>query len=67
MRLKKLREQVDLTQKELGKMLSVEQHTVSQWENGDRMPRADKLPELARLFNCSIDELFEEKKNEETE
>jgi len=61
MRLKKLREKANLTQKKVGEILNVEQHTVSQWENGDRTPRADKLPELAKLFNCSIDELFEEK------
>ena len=62
MRLKCLREKVGLTQEALGRVLGVEQHTVSQWESGCRNPRADKLPQLARILGCTIDELFQNDK-----
>ena len=58
-RIKKLRERSGMTQLELAKRMGVEQNTISQWENGTRFPRADKLPQLARLLGCTIDELFE--------
>ncbi len=60
MRLKELREAAQLTQLELGTRLNVEQNTVSQWESGARNPRADKLPQLARILGCTINDLFED-------
>jgi len=57
-KIKTLRENVKLTQVELAIALSVKQASVSRWENGDSMPRADKLPELAKIFGCSIDDLY---------
>lgn len=60
MRLKELREVAHITQLELGARLNVEQNTVSQWESGTRTPRADKLPQLARILGCTISDLFED-------
>ena len=40
--------------------LNVDRSTVSKWESGDALPRSDKLPELAQIFGCSIDDLFDE-------
>lgn len=60
MRLRVMRENVGLTQEALGKLVGVEQHTVSQWESGCRMPRADKLPRLANVLGCTINDLFED-------
>jgi len=56
--LKALRERAGLTQLQLGKLLGKGQSAVAMWEAGDRMPRADKLPELARILGCTIDELY---------
>lgn len=56
--LKLLREQTGLTQQGLAQALGVEQSTVSMWETGNSSPRADKLPELARILKCTIDELY---------
>lgn len=58
MRLKEAREAAGLTQVALGEIVGVEQHTISQWESGHRTPRADKLPLLAKVLGCTIDELF---------
>lgn len=60
MRLRVMRENVGLTQAALGKLVGVEQHTVSQWESGYRMPRADKLPRLANVLGCTINDLFDD-------
>lgn len=59
--IQKLRERAKFTQKNLAEKLGVGQSTVAMWESGAQMPRADKLPELARILGCTIDELFEDK------
>lgn len=58
MNIKNKRESKGLTQEELGKMLGVNRSTVAMWETGEAMPRADKLPELAKILGCSIDDLY---------
>lgn len=63
MRLRELREAAQITQLELGVRVGVEQNTVSQWESGARQPRADKLPQLARILGCTIDDLFQDEQN----
>lgn len=57
--IQKLRERAKFTQKSLAEKLGVGQSTVAMWESGVQMPRADKLPELAKILGCSIDDLFE--------
>lgn len=59
MKIKKLRVFVNMTQKELAKKMGLSPSTVSMWEKGERNPRTEKLPELARALGCSIDELFQ--------
>lgn len=58
MRLRFFREKNNLTQKELSLKIGVEQNTVSQWESGERLPRADKLPQLAKILGCTVDDLL---------
>ena len=67
MRLRELREAAQITQLELGVRVGVEQNTVSQWESGARQPRADKLPQLARILGCTIDDLFQDEQNAASE
>lgn len=58
--IKKYRKEKGITQMELAQKLEVEQNTVSQWENGIRLPRSDKLPLLAKLLGCTVDDLFKD-------
>ena len=58
--LKKLRLRSGMTQQELAEKLHVTQGAVSQWEHGGSYPTARKLPEIARLFECTVDELLHE-------
>jgi len=57
-KLKELREKNCLKQEELAGMLGVAQSTVSMWETGYAFPRADKLPALAKILKCTVDELL---------
>ena len=41
-------------------MLGISQVSVWQWENGENLPRADKLAAISELYGCKIDELFRE-------
>ena len=52
------RRKENITQSALAKALGVSQANISQWEKGEVLPRADKLPALAKALNCSIDDLF---------
>lgn len=57
---KELRERAGLTQIQLAAALNVSQSTVSQWETGAALPTTDKLPKLAEILGCRIDDLFRE-------
>lgn len=56
--LKSLRDQAKLTQEDVAVKLNIDRSTIAKWETGEAMPRADKLPQLARVLGCTIDELF---------
>ena len=58
-RLKKLRLNKNLTQQQLGKLLSVSGQTILNWENDITYPSVKKLIELARFFDVSIDYLLD--------
>jgi transcriptional regulator with XRE-family HTH domain len=53
-----LRKEKNLTQMELADMLNISYQAVSNWERGETMPDISKLPELAQIFNHSIDEIL---------
>ena len=60
--IKILREEKKLTQVQLAKFLKVGQSTIVFWENGGCMPRAEKLPKLAQILGCTVDDLFKKTK-----
>lgn len=55
MRLRDIREDMDLTQKELAECLHIKQNTYSQYENGQRGVPIDTLIKLSEYFNTSTD------------
>ena len=60
MNLKERRLRIEMNQNELAKQMNVTQGIVSQWENKKIMPSSEKLPKLAEVLQCSIDDLFED-------
>lgn len=59
MRIKDLREDADITQKQIAEHLNIKQNTYSQYETGQRQIPLDSLVKLARYFNTSVDYLLE--------
>lgn len=55
MRIKDLREDHDITQKEIAEYLHVKQNTYSQYENGQRQLPIECLIALARFYQVSTD------------
>lgn len=54
-RLKEIREDRDLTQKEICKLLNISQVVYSRYETGIRLIPIDKLVKLAEYYKVSID------------
>ena len=53
--IKELREQQNMTQKELADKLQISFQTVSKWETGVNLPDITHIPRLAEIFGVSTD------------
>ena len=60
-KLKELRAGRGMTQENMAEYLGVSSQTVSKWERGLLSPDISLLPQIALLFQCSIDSLFDMK------
>ena len=54
--LKEVREKANLTQEQLANLINVDRSTITKWETGEAAPRSDKLPMLAKVLDCRIDD-----------
>ena len=54
----RLRKEQGLTQSDLADKLSVSYQAISQWERGETIPDVMCLPDIAAVFDVSVDELF---------
>lgn len=63
--LKKLRMEKNVTQEMVAEYLGVTYQAVSRWENGAAYPDIEMLPELARFFEVSLEELMGTENNRE--
>lgn len=62
--IRKLRKEKELKQVDLAKMVGIKNNTLSQYETGERMPNIEMLTKLAKVLNCSIDELIKDEEKE---
>lgn len=53
-RLKELRKEKKLSQKEIADFLGVNEKTISRWEKGDSAIKSDKAQQLADSFEVSV-------------
>lgn len=60
-KLKELRLEQNLSQRELGKIFNVCNQTISFWELGSREPDLDTLIKIAHYFDVSYQSLLENK------
>ena len=58
--LRALRLQKALTQEQLAKLLGVSVQSVSRWECGNNLPDVLLLPQIARIYGITVDDLFRE-------
>ena len=52
-----MREDKDLTQSDIAKLLKTTRQQIGKWENGTQMMGIDKYIKLARFYNVSLDYL----------
>ncbi len=57
-KIKKLREEMGLTQTQIADYLAVDQSYISKFEKGERVMNADILSKLAALFCCPVPDLL---------
>lgn len=57
-RLKDIREDHDLSQKDIADLLKTTRQQVSKWETGTQMMGVDKYITLAKYYNVSVDYLL---------
>ena len=58
MTFKEARERKGLSQKQLAEKMDLDQSTVSLWETGRTKPRGGILLSLAKILDCTVDELL---------
>jgi len=63
LKIKKIREKLDLSQEALGKKLGMGRVAISQIETGDRKISAEEIAEFAKVFNIPTDILLDIKKD----
>lgn len=56
--IKSLRKQKDITQEQLAEMLGVSCQSVSRWESGVCYPDMELLPQLAKIFEITVDKIL---------
>lgn len=57
-RLKTLRLEKKLTQKQIADKLKISQPSYAQWEKGTKTPNLERLQELSKILNVSTDYLL---------
>lgn len=55
-----LRKMTNMTQEELAEKMRVSRQTISKWELGSILPEVEKLVDLSKMFNCSVDQLLKD-------
>ena len=67
MDIRSRRMSLNMTQSDLAIVLGVSRSALAMWETGKSLPRAELLPKIAQILNCSVDELLRGDRNEQTE
>ena len=61
-----LRNSMGISQEKLAELLGVSRQSVSKWESDITYPETDKLIELGKLLDCSMDYLLKEEVTEKS-
>lgn len=66
-KISKLRREKNWTQEQFADILRVTRQAVGKWENDLAIPETEKLVEMSRFFNCSVDYLLKYEVDNESE
>lgn len=65
--IRKLRTEKHLKQMDLALKLGIKSNTLSQYETGDRNPSVEMLAKIAKVLDCTVDELINDASKNEKE
>ena len=65
-KIAKQRKELNYTQEQLAEILDVSRQSISKWESDQTYPETDKLIEIGKVFDCSMDYLLKEEITEKT-
>ena len=65
-KLQKIRKENNITQEGLADRLNVSRQAVSKWESGMAYPDTEKLIQISKIFNISLDELINDNGDKNT-
>ena len=57
----------NMTQEALAEKLNVSRQTISKWEIDAANPEMEKALEICKIFNCSLDNLFRDEMDKQSE
>ena len=57
-KLKALRVNADMTQKDVAEKVSVTRETIQNWESHKTFPNVQTLQKLCVLYGCTLDDVF---------
>lgn len=63
-RLKEYRAKISVNQHEMGKLVGVSRQTISQIERGDYSPSVTLALKIAKVFQVSVEDIFEYKEDD---
>ena len=63
--IKNLRKEKNVSQEKLADYLNISFQAVSKWETGNACPDISLLPDIARFFGITVDELLQAEKLDE--
>ncbi|SDN56319.1 Transcriptional regulator, contains XRE-family HTH domain [Psychrobacillus sp. OK028] len=66
-KIKKLRKSQKITQAEMGKALNLANTTIASWESGSKSLTAEKLYEVATIFNVPVSYFFDDESTYQSE
>lgn len=66
-KIAQLRKSQNMTQEELGKVLSVTYQAVSKWERGESLPDFEMMSRIAKFFNVPLNYFSDEEEGEQAE
>lgn len=66
-KISKQRKELNYTQEQIAEILGVSRQSISKWESDIAYPETEKLIELGKLFDCSMDYLLKEEITEKND